>query len=101
MPRQYVIDRAIIARNALRVVLPLRRLRISTPQPVMPETATCFAIIASDVSDPSGSLGDLAMFSTLMQSLRAQNPASSFTIIGEQHRSIAVPGVGDTPVVPA
>ncbi len=99
--RQYLIDQAIIARNVLQVALPLRQLRASTAKPVMPETATRFAIIAGDVSDPSGSLGDLAMFSALMQSLRAKNPASTFTIIGEQRHTIAVPGMGETAVVPA
>jgi polysaccharide pyruvyl transferase WcaK-like protein len=99
--RQYLIDQAIIARNVLQVALPLRRLRASSTRPVMPETATRFAIIAGDVTDPSGSLGDMAMFSALMQSLRAQNPAATFTIIGERSHTIVVPGIGETPVVPA
>lgn len=102
MRRQYLVDQAIIARNMLQVALPLRRLRASaTATPPLPETASRIAIIAGDVSDPSGSLGDLAMFSALMQSLRAQNPASTFTIIGEQSHTIVVPGIGETPVVPA
>lgn len=99
--KQYLTDRAIIARNVLQVTLPLRGLRASTPRLVVPETATRFAIIPGDASDPSGSLGDMAMFSALMQSLRARNPASTFTIIGERSHSIAVPGIGEIPVVPA
>lgn len=99
--RQYLIDQTIIVRNVLQVALPLHRLRTSTPGPVIPETATRFAIIAGDASDPSGSLGDMAMFSALMQSLRAQNPNATFTIIGERSHTIVVPGIGETPVVPA
>lgn len=67
----------------------------------MPEVAIRFAINAGDVCDPSRSLDNLAMFSALMQSLRTQNPASSFTIIGGQRRSIVVPSVGHTPFVQA
>lgn len=67
----------------------------------MLDVATRFAIIAGDVCDPSGSLGDLAMFSALMQSFRTQNSVFSFVFIGEQCRSIVVPGAGNTPVVPA
>lgn len=99
--RQYLIDQAIIARNILQVALPLRRLRASGTRPVAPETATRIAIIAGDVTNPSSSLGDMAMFSALMQSLRAQNPAATFTIIGERSHTIVVPGIGETPVVPA
>ncbi|MBN8772131.1 MAG: hypothetical protein J0I46_11315, partial [Thiobacillus sp.] len=101
MHRQYLIDQAIIARNILQVALPLHRLRASATKPILPETPTRFAIIAGDVTDPSSSLGDLAMFSALMQSLRAQNPDSIFTIIGERRHTIVVPGIGETPVVPA
>lgn len=101
MRRQSLIDQAIIARNLLQVVLPLHRLRASAPRPILPETPTRFAIIAGDVTDPSSSLGDLAMFSALMQSLRAQNPDSTFTIIGERRHTIVIPGIGETPVVPA
>lgn len=99
--RQYLIDQTIIVRNVLQVALPLLRLRTSTPTPVVPETATRFAIIAGDTSDPSGSLGDMAMFSALMQSLRARNPNATFTVIGERSHTIVVPGIGETPVVPA
>lgn len=101
MRRQSLIDQAIIARNLLQVVLPLHRLRASATKPILPETPTRFAIIAGDVTDPSSSLGDLAMFSALMQSLRAQNPDSIFTIIGERRHTIVIPGIGETPVVPA
>lgn len=101
MRRQSLIDQAIIARNLLQVVLPLHRLRASAARPILPETPTRFAVIAGDVTDPSSSLGDLAMFSALMQSLRAQNPDSIFTIIGERRHTIVVPGIGETPVVPA
>lgn len=101
MRRQSLIDQAIIARNLLQVVLPLHRLRASATRPILPETPTRFAIIAGDVTDPSSSLGDLAMFSALMQSLRAQNPDSIFTIIGERRHTIVIPGIGETPVVPA
>ena len=101
MRRQSLIDQAIIARNLLQVVLPLHRLRASASRPILPETPTRFAIIAGDVTDPSSSLGDLAMFSALMQSLRAQNPDSTFTIIGKRRHTIVIPGIGETPVVPA
>jgi len=101
MRRQSLIDQAIIARNILQVVLPLHRLRTSATRPILPETPTRFAIIAGDVTDPASSLGDLAMFSALMQSLRAQNPDSIFTIIGERRHTIVIPGIGETPVVPA
>src|SRR3569833_2659055 len=101
MRRQSLIDQAIIARNFLQVVLPLHRLRASARRPILPETPTRFAIIAGDVTDPSSSLGDLAMFSALMQSLRAQNPDSTFTIIGERRHTIVLPGIGEAPGGPA
>ncbi|ODV00317.1 MAG: hypothetical protein ABT23_11940 [Thiobacillus sp. SCN 63-57] len=91
MRRQSLIDQAIIARNLLQVVLPLHRLRASASRPILPETPTRFAIIAGDVTDPSSSLGDLAMFSALMQSLRAQNPDSTFTIIGNAATPLSYP----------
>src|SRR3569832_2631918 len=97
MHRQSHINQAIIARNLLQVVLPLHRLRASASRPILPETPTRFAIIAGDVTAPSSSLGDLAMFSALMQSLRAQSPDSIFTIIGERRPTIVVPGIGETP----
>ena len=76
--RQYLIDQTIIVRNVLQVALPLLRLRTSTPKPVIPETPSRFTNIAGDTSDPSGSLGDMTMFSALMHSLRAQNPSATF-----------------------
>lgn len=99
--KQYLIDQAIIVRNALLVTRPLQRLRASDSRPAATEPATRFAIIPGDAADPSGSLGDVAMFSALMQSLRAHTPQSTFTIIGTRAHSIAVPGIGRTPVVPA
>jgi colanic acid/amylovoran biosynthesis protein len=58
-------------------------------------------IIPGDVRNPSGSLGDMAMFTALLQSLRARDPAATFTIIGTRNHSISVPGIGAVPVVAA
>lgn len=99
--KQYLVDQAIIARNAFEVTLPLRRLRASGPLLPTPGMATRFAVIPCDTGDPSGSKGDMAMLAGLLLSLRARDPTSTFTIIGIKSHSIAVPGIGETPVVPA
>lgn len=99
--KQFLIDRAIIAHNRLVVTLPLARLRASVDRPVVPPNPHRFVIIPGDASNPSGSLGDMAMFSALMQSLRTRNPAASFTIAGMHDHHIAVPGIGEVPVVAA
>lgn len=98
---QLLVDQAIIARNFFHVTLLLRRLRAPSRSPVAPPAPGRFAIIAGDVSNPAGSLGDMAMFTALMQSLRARNAAATFTIIGARNHSISVPGIGDVPVVAA
>ena len=101
--KQLFVDQAIIVRNFLQVTRPLRQLHASNPRPPAPEpaTPTHFLIIPGDASNPSGSLGDMAMFTALMQSLRARNAASTFTIIGMRNHSITVPEIGEVPVVAA
>lgn len=98
---QSLIDPAIIVHHALRVSWPLRRLRAAAPRPGVPQTPARYAVIAGDASDPSGSLGDLAMFSALMQALRMRTPAATFTIVGAHDHHITVPGIGEVPVVAA
>ncbi len=63
--KQFLIDQAIIYRNFLHVSGPLRRLRASSPRPIGPKTAIRFVIIPGDTTNPSGSLGDMAMFTAL------------------------------------
>lgn len=99
--KQYFVDQAIIVRNFFEVSLPLRRLRASTSCPTKPKTNTCFLVIPADIGNPSGSMGDMAMLSGLMQSLHAQNPSSSFTIVGARNHHVDVPGIGAVPVVAA
>lgn len=98
--RQYLIDQAIIIRNIFEVSLPLRRLR-AVPLPLAPRAATHFAIIPADANNPSGSLGDMAMLTALLQSLRRRDSSSTFTVIGTRNHSISVPGIGRVPVVAA
>lgn len=98
--KPYLIDQAIIIRNLFEVGLPLRRLR-GPLLVAVPEIASRFVIIPGDVSNPSGSLGDMAMFTALLQSLRMRNPEATFTIIGTRNHSMAVPGVGEIPVIAA
>ncbi len=100
MFKQFFVDRAIILRNLLEVRLPLYRLR-AFPLAAVPETATRFAVIPGDASNPSGSLGDMAMFTALLQSLRKHNADATFTIIGMRNHSITVQGIGEIPVVAA
>lgn len=100
MFNQFFIDRAIILRGLLEVRLPLYRLR-TYPHAVVPETVTRFAIIPGDASNPSGSLGDMAMFTALLKSLRKHNADATFTLIGRRNHSITVPGIGEVPVVAA
>jgi colanic acid/amylovoran biosynthesis protein len=99
--RQPLIDAAITARHLLQVSWPLRRLLATGRRPIVPPTANRFAIIACDPGDPSGSLGDMAMFAALMQSLRQHTPAARFTIVGTRDHSIRMPGIGEVPVVAA
>lgn len=99
--KQYLIDRAIIARNFLQVSWPLHRLRSSSPKVSQPESPTRFVIIPGDASNPSGSLGDSAMFTAWMHALRAENPAATFTVIGTRNHSITIPGIGEIPVAAA
>lgn len=98
--RQHVIDQTIIACNTLAVSLPLRQLG-AIPHVTVSTTPSRFLIIPGDVRNPSGSLGDMAMFTALLQSLRARDPAATFTIIGTRNHSICVPGIGAVPVVAA
>lgn len=98
--KQYLIDQAIIIRNRFEVSLPLRRLRGSSLATAR-EAASRFVIIPGDVSNPSGSLGDMAMFAALLQSLRTRNSEATFTIIGMRNHSMVVPGVGEVPVIAA
>lgn len=100
MFKQFFVDQAIILRNLLEVRLPLYRLR-TLPLAAVPESATRFAVIPGDASNPSGSLGDMAMFTALLQSLRKHNADATFTLIGMRNHSITVPGIGEVPVVAA
>lgn len=98
--KQYLVDQAITTRNFFEVGLPLRRLRASSP-PSIQENVARFAIIPADMSNPSGSMGDMAMLTGLLQSLHRLNSAATFTIIGTRNHSITVPGIGGIPVVAA
>lgn len=98
--KQTLIDQAILARNHWQVTRPLRRLQGGPA--VQPETKPSrFLIIPGDAAHPSGSLGDMAMFTALMQSLRARNDAATFTVIGTHDHNLTIPGIGDVPVVAA
>jgi polysaccharide pyruvyl transferase WcaK-like protein len=98
--KQYLVDQAIIGRNVFEVSLPLRRLR-ATPLAATPEMYSRFLIIPGDASEPSGSLGDMAMFSGLLQALRMHYADAVFTIVGTHDHQIDVPGIGQVPVVAA
>ncbi len=98
--KQFLVDQAIILRNLFEVTLPLRRLRRGKLA-ASPKTPSRFLIIPADVGNPSGSMGDMAMLTGVVQSLLERNPASSFTLVGTQSHRIAVPGTGDIPVVAA
>lgn len=98
--RQYLVDQAIIVHNLFVASLPLRRLRTTPPDPA-PGTLSRFAIIPGDASNPSGSLGDMAMFGALLQALRSHYPGAAFTLIGTHDHIIDVPGIGQVPVVAA
>lgn len=100
MFKQYLVDWAITLRNRLEVSQPLYRLRAG-PLSTLPETITRFAIIPGDMGNPSGSMGDMAMFAGLLQSLRKRNLKATFTIVGMQNHKITVPGIGEVPVVAA
>lgn len=98
--KQILIDQAIIARNFFEVSLPLRRLR-ARPLAALPQAVSRFLVIPGDASNPSGSLGDMAMFSALLQALRARHPNATFTIVGTHTHRIDVPGIGEVPVAAA
>lgn len=98
--KQYLVDQAITIRNLFEVSWPLRRLRGSAIGGV-PGTAPRFAIIPADMGNAIGSMGDLAMLTGLLQSLRTRNPEATFTLIGTHNHSLAVPGMGSVPVVAA
>jgi len=99
--KQYLVDQAIIARNFLDVSLPLRRLRkITAPQQTV-NGEKRFLILPSDPVTPSGSMGEMAMLSGLLQTLRTQHPDANFTIVGTRAHWITISGVGEVEVVPA
>lgn len=100
MLKQYFVDLAITLRNHLEVSQPLYRLR-ACPLSTTPKTITRFVIIPADMSNPSGSMGDMAMFSGLLQLLRKRNINATFTIVGMRNHTITVPGIGEVPVVAA
>jgi polysaccharide pyruvyl transferase WcaK-like protein len=97
--KQCLTDTAIIGRNLRDVAWPLRRLRAGPSQ--MQQDGMRFLVLTSDPGGPSGSMGDIAMLSGLMQSLEAQFPSASFTVVGAHAHRIAIPAVGDVRVVPA
>lgn len=98
--KQYLVDQAITIRNFFEVSWPLRRLRGSAIVSV-PDTPTRFVIIPADMGNVIGSMGDLAMLTGLLQSLRTRNPDATFTLIGTRDHSLDVPGIGEIPVVAA
>lgn len=98
--KQYLVDQAIILRNHFEVALPLRRLR-SSGHAAAAEPPCRFLIIPADLGDPSGSMGDMAMLAGVVQSLLERNPGSSFTLVGTHRHRMALPGMGDIPVVAA
>ena len=98
--KQYLVDQAITIRNLFEVSWPLRRLRGSAIVGVT-GTPTRFVIIPADMGNVIGSMGDLAILTGLLQSLRTRNPDATFTIIGTRDHSLDVPGIGEIPVVAA
>lgn len=46
-------------------------------------------------------MGEMAMLSGLMQTLRIRHPGAKFTLVGTRSHQIAIPGVGEVEVVPA
>ncbi|MBT9538649.1 polysaccharide pyruvyl transferase family protein [Thiobacillus sp.] len=98
--KQVLIDQAIIARNFFEVSLPLYQLR-TRPPAAPPQAVSRFLIIPGDASNPSGSLGDMAMYCALLRALRALHPNASFTIVGTHDHRIDVPGIGEIPVAAA
>lgn len=98
--KQFLVDRAILVRNHFHVTRPLRRLRGSGTGPKTAAPSR-FLIMPADTGCPAGSLGDMAILTGLMQSLRRRNPTATFTVIGTDDHVIQVPGIGDVRVVAA
>ena len=99
--KQYFVDTAIIARNFLEASLPLYRLRRQTRHRAPTRDAMRFLIMPSDPAAPSGSMGEMAMLTGLVQSLKSLHPDARFTLIGTRPHEITIQGAGTIDVVPA
>lgn len=99
--KQYFIDMVIIASNFIEASLPLYRLRRQTRHHVPTRDAMRFLIMPSDPAAPSGSMGEMAMLTGLMQSLKSVHPDALFTLIGTHSHQLNIQGVGTIDVVSA
>jgi polysaccharide pyruvyl transferase WcaK-like protein len=93
-----LVDAAILSRNLKDVIWPLRRLRRRSVLALKDEKR--FLILPSNPEAPVSSMGDVAMLSGLIQSLRTQYPPAGFTLVGTG-RQITLSSVGSVDVVSA
>lgn len=98
--KQGLTDVAILARNFWQVVLPLARSRSAQRFP-LPEEPKRFLILPCDPSAPTGSLGDAAMITALMQSLVQAHGKAHFTLVGMRQQELPISSIGPVEVVPA
>jgi polysaccharide pyruvyl transferase WcaK-like protein len=98
--KQAFTDAAILAKNWMDVTLPLSRME-REPCSTHSTPTRRILILASDPQAPDGSMGEMAMLSGLMQAIRQEIPAASFTIVGTHDSQIVVPQIGTVPVIAA
>lgn len=99
--QRYLIDKLIILKSWIEVVVPLSFQRRFFRSPSKEHVGKRFLILACDPVDPTGSMGDMAMLGGLMQSLRHEHTDVTFTIVGTRQHTVFVPEVGQVEIVPA
>lgn len=97
--KQRFTDVSIIVHNLWFVRLPLAQLRFFRHTPSADQTD--FLILPGDPDAPTGSIGDMAMFTGLMQSLLQTHPNASFTLVGTHAHQVHIPQIGNVDVVSA
>lgn len=99
--KKIIIDLAIIIANFIDVELPLFFKRKNSKIFSYEKNFNGILIMPCDPAEPAGSMGDIAMLSGLMQTLRSQNENVTFTLLGKNTQTINIPDVGDVDVISA
>jgi polysaccharide pyruvyl transferase WcaK-like protein len=97
--KQWIVDVGIVMNDFRTVRFPLAMRRGA--RRVQPSEGHAFLILPGDPDAPTGSIGDMAMFTGLMQALRKMHPEATFTLVGTHAHQVCIPQIGMVEVVAA